>query len=276
MGFCPTIRASSVLFLLLTLTCRAGTSDALEYQVIYRGVFSAGTDLPIVDLLLDAPLQEDSSGIRQVGLTASSLAYPLVESVFPIRYRFRSWTGPDRGQLQGFETYERTRKLRHRLYLPDKSGSGMRRYNLTEGVGQHELAQLQAGMSPTAHPVQGGQLLDRLGLLQRLRGLDLREQADYRFAVTNGRERLDYQVEVESAQTVTIGDLVVPAWKLRLDGFERGRNGRPVAAHRPVYVWLSRTPARIPLRVDSRQPIGLFRVELKNRTTLNQLAQVDH
>ena len=276
MGFCSAIKASSLLVLLLTLACRAGTADALEYQVVYRGVFSAGTDLPIVDLFLDAPLRDDSTGIRQVGLTASSLAYPLVVSVFPIRYRFRSWTGPDRGQLQGFETYERTRKLRHRLYLPDKSGSGMRRYNLTEGVGQHELAQLQAGVSMTAPPVPGEPLLDRLGLLQRLRGQDLREQANYRFAVTNGRERLDYRVKVESAQTVTIGDLVLPAWKLRLNGLERGRNGRPVAAHRPVYVWLSRTPERIPLRVDSRQPIGLFRVELKNRTTLNQLAQVGH
>lgn len=274
MGVCPTIRTSSLLFLVLTLACRAGTPDALEYQVVYRGVFSAGTDLPIVDLFLDAPLQEETTGIRQIGLTASSLAYPLVESVFPIRYRFRSWTGPEQGQLQGFETYERTRKLRHRLYLPDKAGSRMRRYNLAEGVGQQELAQLQAGVSPTAHPVQDARLLDRLGLLQRLRGQDLREQANYRFAVTNGRERLDYRVAVESAQTVTIGELVVPAWKLRLDGFEQGRNGRPVAAHRPVYVWLSRTPARIPLRVDSRQPIGLFRVELKNRMTLNQLAQL--
>lgn len=273
MTFCSTIRASLVFCLLFTLACRAGTSEALEYQVIYRGVFSAGADMPIVDLLLDAPMQGHSTGIRQIGLTASSLNYPLVESIFPIRYRFRSWIDPSQqGQLLGFETYERTRKLRHRLYLRDESAAGMRRYDLTEGEGQHEMAQLEAGASPMTQ-VRGGQLLDRLGLLQRLRKQDLLEQAKYDFAVTNGRERLDYRVKVEAAQTVTVGGFVVPAWKLRFDGLERGRDGRRVAAHRPVYVWLSRTSARIPLRVDSRQPIGLFRVELKNRTALNQLAQ---
>jgi len=258
--------------MLFALACRADASGVLNYQVIYRGVFSAGADMPIADLSLDAPLQTGSPGIRQIGLTASSEAYPLVESIFPIRYRLRSWIGPDQGRLLGFETYESTRKVRHRLYLRDESGSGMTRYDLTEGAGQQEMARLVAGASPVA-AAQGPQLLDRIGLLQWVRGRDLREQARYRLAVTNGRETLDYRVKVEAAQVLAIDGLGVPAWKIRFDGLERRRNDRQVAAHRPVYVWLSRTSARIPLRVDSRQPLGLFRVELKNRSTLNRLAQ---
>ena len=268
------IRAVFAPILLFALVCSAGATGALDYQVIYRGVFSAGADMPIADLLLEDPPQTGVDRIRQVGLKASSAAYPLVESVYPIRYRFRSWTDADAGGLLGFETYESTRKLRHRLYLRDATGSGMRRYDLTEGAGQHEMAQLEAGDSPVAP--RGERLLDRLGLLQQVRRQELREQARFRFAVTNGRERLVYLVKVETAQVLDMDGLGVPAWKLRFDGLEAGRNGRQVAAHRPVYVWLSRASGHIPLRVESRQPIGLFRVELKNASALHRLAQVRH
>ena len=273
MAYSSAIRPPSVLLLLLALVCSAGASGALEYQVIYRGVFSAGADMPIADLLLDAPLQADSGRVGQIGLNASSEAYPLVESVYPIRYRFRSWTGPEQGRLLGFETYESTRKLRHRLYLRDDTGSGMKRFDLTEGAGQHEMTQLEAGVSPVTALQSERPLVDRLGLLQQVRRQDLREQARYRFAVTSGREQLVYRVKVEAAQVLAMDGLAVPAWKLRFDGLERGRNGTQVAAHRPIFVWLSRASGHIPLRVDSRQPIGLFRVELKNRSALNQLAQ---
>ncbi len=272
MFFSAAARAYFLFFLMFASVCRAGASTALDYQVIYRGVFSAGADMPIADLLLEAPLKTGSAGVRQVGLSASSAAYPLVESVFPIRYRFRSWTGPDQGNLLGFETYESTRKVRHRLYLRDDSISQMKRFDLTEGVGQQEMAQLEAGVSPVA-AAQRKHLLDRLGLLQLVRQQDLHEQARYRFEVTNGRERLVYLVKVETAQILDIGGLAVPTWKLRFDGLEHGRNGTQVAAHRPVYVWLSRVSDHVPLRLDSRQAIGLFRVELKTRSTLHQLVQ---
>jgi hypothetical protein len=272
MFFSAAARAYFLFFLMFASVCRAGASTALDYQVIYRGVFSAGADMPIADLLLEAPLRTDSSAIWQAGLSASSAAYPLVESVFPIRYRFRSWTGPEPADLLGFEIYESTRKVRHRLYLRDDSISQMKRFDLTEGVGQQEMAQLEAGVSPVAADQRKG-LLDRLGLLQLVRQQDLHEQARYRFEVTNGRERLVYLVKVETAQILDIGGLAVPAWKLRFDGLEHGRNGTQVAAHRPVYVWLSRVSDHVPLRLDSRQAIGLFRVELKTRSTLRQLVQ---
>jgi len=255
------------------LLAQAG-ADALEYRVIYRGMFSGGADMPIADLVLEASKAQGSADLRQARIEVSSSAYPLVESLFPIRYRFRNWTVGDQGQLLGFESYESTRKVRHRLYLRDGSNPGVRRISLKAGAGRREMAQLEAGEAPVP-PIGGERLLDRLGLLQFVRRQDLAEQVEYRLMVTNGRERLVYEVRVVAAQILDLGDVSLPAWKLRFDGLQSGQNGGLEPAHRPVYVWLSQTPEHIPLRIDSRHAIGRFRVELKNRPLLKQIAQAD-
>lgn len=255
------------------LLAQAG-ADVLEYRVMYRGMFSGGADMPIADLVLETSKAQGSADLRRARIEASSLAYPLVETLFPIRYRFRNWTIGDQGQLLGFESYESTRKVRHRLYLRDESSPGVRRFDLKAGVGRREMKQLEAGETPVP-PVGRERLLDRLGLLQLVRRQDLAEQAEFRSMVTNGRERLVYNVRVVAAQTLDLGDVSLPAWKLRFDGLESGRDGGLEPAHRPVYIWLSQTREHIPLRVDSRHAIGLFRVELKNRPLLKQIAQAD-
>lgn len=260
-----------VLCLLFLLIARAGASGALEYRVSYRGIFSAGTDMQIADLRLESRMLPDSGGLSEAGVEVSSQAYPLVENLFPIRYRFRSWTTQDQGRLLGFETYESTRKLRHRLYLRDDSGVGVQRYDLKNGEGRGEMAQLETGVAPVV-AAKGERLLDRLGLLQRVRQQNLHKQAAYRFVVTNGRKRFIYDITVVAAQNLELGGVSLPAWKLRFDGRESGESDSPKPAHRPVYVWLSQAPGHIPLRVDSRQAIGLFRVELKGRPGLNQIA----
>jgi hypothetical protein len=255
------------------LLAQAG-ADVLDYRVMYRGMFSGGADMPIADLLLETRIAQGSRDLRQARIEASSVAYPLVETLFPVRYRFRNWTIGDQGQLLGFENYESTRKVRHRLYLRDDSSLGVRRFDLKAGAGWRELEQLEAGAMPVP-PVAGERLLDRLGLLQLVRGQNLADQSEYRFVVTNGRERLVYDVRVVAAQTLDLAGVSLPAWKLRFDGLESSRNGGLEPAHRPVYVWLSQTPEHIPLRVDSRHAIGRFRVELKNRPLLRQIAEAD-
>jgi len=260
-----------ILCLLFLSIARAGATGALEYRVSYRGIFSAGTDMQIADLRLESRMLPDSGGLSEAGVEVSSQAYPLVENLFPIRYRFRSWTTQDQGRLLGFETYESTRKLRHRLYLRDDSGVGVQRYDLKSGEGRGEMAQLETGVAPVV-AAKGERLLDRLGLLQRVRQQNLHEQAAYRFVVTNGRERLIYEITVVAAQSLALDGVSLPAWKLRFDGRESGGRASSKPAHRPVYVWLSQAPGHIPLRVDSRQAIGLFRIELKDRPGLDQIA----
>ncbi|MCP5431126.1 MAG: hypothetical protein H6962_13655 [Chromatiaceae bacterium] len=50
-----------------------------------------------------------------------------------------------------------------------------------------------------------GDLLDRLGMLQRVRAQALADAAEFSFPVTNGREHLTYRVKVEGRETVNIG-----------------------------------------------------------------------
>ena len=274
MGLRMADRWGWVLLCLFNLTAVATAAEALEYRVDYRGVFSAGSEMPIADLRLDEQRSADGHGLTRARIEASSFAYPLVEGLFPIRYRLRSWSRTDDGGLVGFETYESMRKKRHRLYLRDDSVSGVRRYDLLEGDGQQELHWLEAVVGPM--PAQTGKgPVDRLGLLQRVRGKALAENASYRFEVSNGREVLIYEVRVVAAQTLNISGSELPAWKLRFDGLEQGRQGTIEAAHRPVYVWLSRTAGHVPLRVESRHPIGRFRVELKQGPAMEQVARAD-
>jgi len=261
--------------LLLCLLSPAGATnavEALDYRVVYRGVFSAGSELPIADLRLDEALSADGAGLNRTRIEVNSHAYPLIESLFPIRYRWRSWSRADNGGLVGFETYESMGKKRHRLYLRDDSHSGVRRYDLLQGNGQQELGRLEAGLSSLQTRTGKGPV-DRLGLLQQVRGKALAENANYRFEVTDGRDLLIYEVSVVAAQSLNIAGTELPAWKLRFDGMERGRQGKLEAAHRPVYAWLSRAAGHVPLRVESRHPIGRFRVELKQGPAMERVAR---
>ena len=274
MAFFRRFRRPSVrLLVLLAWAVNAEASAALEYRVVYKGVFSAGAEMPIADLRFDSRELPGTPGMLETRIEASSKAYPVVETVFPIRYRIRSWTtAAEQARLLGFETYENTRKVRNRLYLRDDTASGVRRFDLTAGAGRREIAQLESGFSPVG-AAAGQRLFDRLGLLQAVRHRNLRDQASFSFDVTNGRELLVYRVKVEAAQVLKLDGVAIPAWKLRFDGLETGPNGRRKPAHHPLYLWLSQSPGHIPLRVDSRHGVGLFRIELKNRSALDQLAR---
>lgn len=254
--------AGPLILLCATLVSTASMAvERLDFQVTYRGVFSLGEDMQIADVTLSTAPGDPAAGLREVGLEASSAAYPLVESLYPIRYRFRSWADLPDGHLVGFESYERTTRQRHRLYLRDDSRRGVRRFDLESGAGAEELAQLAAGVRP-AVVASGAPLFDRLGLLAWLRAQDLVSGAEYRLEVTDGHDRLGYQVRVEGAQTLRLGAVAVAALKLRLDATERRADGRDRTAHPPVYLWVSRSAGHLPLRIDSRHAIGLFRLEL--------------
>ena len=265
-------RQTFTLCILMLWMAAARAESTLEYQVAYKGVFSAGATLRIADVRLGSRHTGGKSGLLETRMEASSAEYPMIERLFPIRYRFRNWTETgDASPLLGFETYQHTRRHRHRLYLPDDSELGVRRYDLLRGAGMEQMTQLEAGVVPSTK-VSDGRLLDRLGMLQRLRRQALQEHSEFHFDVTNGREWLKYRVRVEAAQVLQLDGVSVPAWKIRFDGAEPDRRGDWQPAHRPLYLWLSQAPGPIPLRVDARHGIGLFRIELKNAAGVERLA----
>lgn len=259
----------------LLLACIAASAQPArqyDYQVTYQGAFSLGGEMPIADLALQTRPPASGVELHEARLEVSSEAYPVVESLYPIRYRFRSWSEAADGRLVGFESLERTPKERHRLYLRDGSARGVQRLDARASAGQDAIAQLDAGVRPA---VAGGArpLFDRLGLLQLIRGKALHERTEYRLPVTNGRDHLVYRVKVEGSETLQLDGRALPAWKVRFDGYEIAADGREEAAHRPVFIWFSRDREQVPLRADARHAVGLFRIELK--TPARQLALND-
>jgi hypothetical protein len=262
-------------WLLPVVALAGGQTESLEYGVVYRGLFSMGTDMGIADAVLESRRADDGQ-LVETRLEATSAAYPVVESLYPLRYRFRTWLGPE-GELVAFEAYEKTTRLRHRLYLRDDSEPGVRRLDLTRpGAGTEEIQRLDAGQPPQQLGDIQSRLLDRLGLLQQVRVKPLHAGAAYRFRVTDGRKRFDYTVRVEKAEDLQLGEVTIPAWKVRFEGSRTKDSGEVVEAHRPLHVWLSRAPGHIPLRVDSHNAIGLFQIELKDPQRLQQIAGLNH
>ncbi len=266
------------------LIATAPVATPLEYSVVYRGVFSMGQNMPIADVTLQQIREPDARSVHDLQefvLEASSAAYPVVESLYPLRYRFRTWVTHD-GNVIGFETYEKTRKRRHRLYLRNTSDSGFSRHDPGEADAASAMERLQAGELPRqiprgalGVPPLNDLLLDRLGLLQYMRDRPLREGAEFLLPVSNGRDRLRYRVRVEKSRSLMLRGARIPAWKLRFDGFESDADGTEKPAHRAMFIWFSRDPARVPLRVDARHAIGLFRVELRDPVAYPQRVKLD-
>ncbi len=250
----------------------AGETERLDYKVTYRGVFSLGQDMTIADVALTTRRLPGEDRLRETRLEATSAGYPGVEVLYPFRYRFRSWATAADARLLGFEAYEKTRKQRHRLYLRDDSALGVSRLDPQDAVGRMRLGQLAAGERPDA-TINGGSLFDRLGLLQQIRSRESYAQAEYGFQVTNGRDLFAYRVKVEGAQSLMLHGRRVSAWKLRIDGSKSSRDGATKVAHRPIYLWLSRDPGHVPLRLDSRHSVGLFRIELAPASAAIQVAE---
>jgi hypothetical protein len=245
----------------------ADVVENLGYQVVYNGVFSLERDLPIADVSLQTRAIE-SSGSLLSQLQATSERYPLVESLYPVRYRFRSWSEPKQGHLVALEAYEKTSRERHRLYRRKAADTVMTAVDMsaaTDYGGPSAADTLAAGAAP---------FFDRIGLLQRIRREPLASGATFDYPVTNGKRAMHYRVKVLRATTLQLAGNPVASWKLRIDAWKQGRRGKDKMAHRPVYLWLSRDPQRIPLRADVRHAAGLFRLTLSTPEVLGRSPSV--
>ncbi|MCB1723583.1 MAG: DUF3108 domain-containing protein [Gammaproteobacteria bacterium] len=233
-------------------------AHALDYRVTYRGVFSLGQDMPVADV---AMAERDVAGgaLKVIQLDATSEKHAVMESLYPVRYRIAAWVGAADGGIVALDSYEKTNKTKHRLYIRDDSASGMFRLDRLAGEGETEARRLLDGAfdPPDAPP-----LFDRLGLLAQLRERVLDVGQRFALPVTNGRERMEYEVTVEGAATLPLAGRRVPALKLRLDAWEPDGNGGRQAAHRPAFVWLATDAGHTPLRLEVRHAIGLFRADL--------------
>lgn len=257
--------------LLVVPAAPAAVVEQLHFVATYQGIFSLGQTLPIADVVLRVAAPDGERTLRETELSATSEAHGLVESLYPMRYRFRSWSIGSAPGVVAFENLQKTKRLRHRLYLRDDSESGYRAVDLDAPAGREALRRLGEGADPSAARTRL-RLVDRLELLQRVRAGRLDAHTENRYPVTDGRAEMLYRVRVEGAEAVDLGSEAVAAWKVRLDGYERDADGRLVPAHEPLYFWFDQRPGHVPLRIESRHAIGLFRIELDPQRSVPVLA----
>jgi hypothetical protein len=240
----------------------ASVVERLQYLAFYQGVLSAGQALPIADVELRTSRRAAGAPIRETQLAASSENYAMVESLYPMRYRFRSWATGD--GLLAFESYRKTRRLRHRLYVRSAGGDAFERFDLHDGQGRRQLGALESGSYDPVPPGPGtgDALIDRLGMLQRIRDRKLAVGDVVELPVTGGNKAFRYRVTVEAAQTVEAAGRAVPALRLRFEGFRVDQADGEQRAHRPVHIWVHAGDGHVPLLAEARHPIGVFRVEL--------------
>jgi hypothetical protein len=239
-------------------------AESLQYQVLYKGLLSAGAELPIADLTLKSRKPATDASYRESELSASSQAYDYVENFYPIRYRFRSWYQQDLSNGVAFEYHRQKRnsKIKHRLVYLDNPHKPFVTHNLvTEG--ELDLPALLNGSYRRVSEVSGGVRFDRLGLLAYVRAQALDTGRVLEVPVSNGKTMMKYRVSVEAREAVRALGQTWQTLKLRFDGLKLDKRGREKHTHRPVFIWLSDDAWRLPLRAVNRHALGIFLIELK-------------
>lgn len=234
-------------------------------QARYSGLFSGMARIPVADVVLSVRPRGDQA---ESELWLSSERYPLIETLYPVRYRFRSRFAADGARSLGFERVQKAREHKHRLVVLDWRLGRVERFELAERPTGLPLpaplsdwprdSELGFSKGKGCETVPGMQ--DFLSLLHHLRAQALSSGERFKVPVTDGKRRLDYKVVVEAREGIALGGEVWPAIRLRIRRLadtvkERGR-------HPPFRLWLSDDARRMPLRMSASHAIGRFEVEL--------------
>ena len=268
---------SILLFIALSASgAVSAVSEKLQYQVSYQGLFSAGARMPIADVNLVSREPAQDAEYLESELRVTSEQYASVEAFYPIRYRFRSWYLRDAssGLVSEFFEGNDQAKPKHRLVYLDDPHQDFVTHDLSED-GELDLPALLAGTYDPADTNPELARFDRLGLLQRVRGMDLRPGMHTDVLVSNGKKMMRYRVQVEKEEVLQVAGQEWNALKLRFDGFKRNKRGKERPAHRPVHIWLSEDAQRLPLLAVGKAPVGEFYIELKTLPAGPALAQLD-
>lgn len=248
--------------LLVPMAVWADTSSAerLDFEVRYRGLFSAGADVPIADVHLQTSRPGDAEYL-ETEMRVTSADYAAVEAFYPIRYLFRSWYPDDRSGSLVYEYQESNQQTpeEHKLTYFDQPGEPYVTHDLVALNSKMDLPTLRSGGYPVVEDLLR---FDRLGLLQHVRAQTLTVGDRMQLSVSNGRQMLTYKIKVETEVQVQALGRQWDAVKVRFDGFELDERGREQAAHRPIYIWFSRDARHLPLVAVSRHTLGRFAVLL--------------
>jgi hypothetical protein len=262
-----------VLGMLLVLHGWSGAVMAMQqetlcYRGTYQGPLSAGDVWTVAGITLQrqpASLELSGTGGQEAILTVSSERAPHVEKLFPFRLRYRSLATAGWSETLAQEALVDTGAPEWEVAWLDAQGQRQVRYRNEAGSWRGAephfqpaqwLGNAAGSLQPYDQRAWAWSGMDRLSLLQHLRGLALADGAEYQFQVWESRRRFLYEASVDSVQQVP-GIPGRLAWRVSLEG-ERIRRDSREPAHPPVVAWIEAAPPHRPLRLEQRHSLGLF------------------
>ena len=270
------MRLISTLILLVTFTLGHAepSTESLQYQASYEGLFSAGNRIPIADIVLKtvpADLAVEGQEVFETRMSVSSASYEFVENTYPFRVSFRSLYEAAPFISLALEKYQKTRKLKHEVSWMGRDDGKVARYrrHQSENPEDYLPALLEQWLGESqgfsfykfAPHSKENSPVDYLTMLQSLRHSELQAGKNFRFPVTDGKRFYDYRVSVEGTEQLNVKGALVDSWKLRFEGL-RIKKGKTYPDHEPVTVWLKQGGSRAPLRFENSHPMGMFIIEL--------------
>lgn len=285
MGQSRTIQQAGLALMLLQYTNIALAltflNESLTFRAFYQGVFSEQKQIGIANISWDTSsiqMGETDEPAIETRMAVSSEAYKYVETLYPFRLVYRSLTLLDPVRSIAYEKYDSTEQHgRDLTWLNEESGVVLRfrEGHKPEGKANRQLPvalenwgsqQQEYQYYKNAQYKSTSGMVDRMALLQRIRGEQLSVGAKYKVPVTDGKHRYLYKVRVVSDEPLIAAGREWNALKIKFYGYHL-KDGEKIQDHKPLLVWLDNTPRRTPLRFEYRNAFGRFVINLQSIDT---------
>jgi len=284
-------------------------SEVIEYQAIYKGVFSMYNEWTIADVNLSvSPIAETHQDWQKITLTVSSENHATVERLYPFRYAFDSYLASDPLHTSAFEHLKSSGKKspKHYIGLIDAKRGDVQLFQAdqhrtilsssvlnalkTQGIKADEIVSL--GLQAKGQRLEqiNEAPLDRLSMLtliQQQVKQGRKQSQDY--LVTNGSKLMLYRVSPLKREKISISATSLLADKVKIEAFVYGEpqlvtddsaseyllhspQQKPNYVHAPVYAWFATDGSATPLKFVSKHAVGEFQVVITDYKQLENIA----
>ena len=201
----------------------------------------------------------------------------VLESIYPLRWLYRTAYRPDEKATLAFEELRKRRKVdhgeyqwRHRVIWLAGGRDAATRYDfdeegtaIPEALGSWITSNKAEGFSLKLKNTRSVPMplpaLDRWGTFQLLRSLDFAAGASWRLPGAGPKGPLTFAVTVERKENIQAAGRSWETWKVRIDEAKSEATGNDPA---PLYAWIATDAARTPVRFDMDHDIGRLRLTL--------------
>ena len=264
--------------------------ESLTFHAYYQGPFSEQNLIGIADVQWKTRrinMNIPGKTVIETRMEVSSEAYNFVETLYPFRLVYRSLTSLQPMRSIAYERYDSTDKHGRELTWLDAESRLALRFRDGYKGGRDTDSQLPSAIARWGSQQQDYQfykpaqhkalphMVDKMALLQRIRGEDLSVGAEYEIPVTDGKRQYLYKVSVVDRKPLTVANKSWDALMIKFNGY-RIKHGESKQDHDTVWVWLANTPLRTPLRFEHQAAIGRFVVDLQSLTIKESVTSLNN